>query len=91
MKKQKVILFTIILLLCFIVVSIITNQNRNIKKESITIKEMSESTQVTDSQTQINQLNASHTEYANYVQSCKETIASAITNQGVNTDRKSVV
>ena len=85
MKKQKVILFTIILLLCLIVVSIISNQNRNIKKESITIKEMSESTQVSDLQEQINQLNASHTEYANYVQSCKETIATAITNQGVNT------
>lgn len=78
MKKQKVILFTIILLLCFIVVSIITNQNRNIKKESITIKEMSESTQVSDLQTQINQLNASHTEYMNYIQISKKKISNAI-------------
>ena len=83
MKKQKIILFIIILLICLIVVSIILN--KNIKKETIKIKKMSESTQVSDLQTQINQLNASHTEYANYVQSCKETIATAITNQGVNT------
>ena len=85
MKKQKVILFITILLLCLIVISIILNQNINIKKETKIIKEMSESTQVSDLQTQVNQLNVSHTEYANYVQSCKETIAEAITNQGVST------
>ena len=83
MKKQKVILFIIILLIFIILVSIILN--KNIKKETIKIKKMSESTQVSDLQTQINQLNASHTEYANYVQSCKETIATAITDMGVET------
>ena len=56
MKKQKVILFIIIILLCLVLVNIISN--KNIKKETITIREMSETTQVSDLQTQISTLNA---------------------------------
>ena len=79
------VILVIIFLLCFSITSIILNQNSYMKKEKKTIKEMSETTQVSDLQAQINQLNTAHTEYANYVQSCKETIATAITNQGVET------
>lgn len=91
MKKQKLILLAVIILLCFIVISVMINQKRNIKKEQIIIKEMSETTQVSDLQEQINQLNASNTEYANYVQSCKQAIARAITNQGVETSEDSKI
>ena len=83
MKKQKVILFIIIILLCLVLVNIISN--KNIKKETITIREMSETTQVSDLQTQISTLNASHEEYAKNVQAYKTKIAEAITNQGVPT------
>lgn len=50
---------------------------------------MSETAQISDLQTQINTLNASHTEYANYVQNYKQIIATAITNQGVETTEDS--
>ena len=85
MKKQKIFLFIIILLLCLIVLSIIVNQNKNIKRDTAIIKEMSESTQVTDLNNQITALNASHDEYAKNVQAYKTKIAEAITNQGVPT------
>ena len=85
MKKQKIFLFIIILLLCLIVLSIIVNQNKNIKRDTAIIKEMSESTQVLDLQTQINTLNASHEEYAKNVQAYKAKIAETITSQGVST------
>lgn len=87
MKKQKVILATI-LLLCLIV-GIIVGKSKNINKETVTIKQMNESTQVSDLNKEIDQLNASHTEYANYVQTCKEKIAAAITNEGVDTSNDS--
>ena len=85
MKKQKIFLFIIILLLCLIVLSIIVNQNKNIKRDTAIIKEMSESTQVTDLNNQINALNVSHEQYAKNVQAYKEKIAEAITSQGVST------
>ena len=85
MKKAKIILFIIIFLLCIIILSIIADQNKNIKKEFITIKEMSESTQVSDLNNQITTLNKSHDEYAKNVQNYKTKIAEAITNQGVKT------
>ena len=74
MKKAKIILFIIIFLLCIIILSIIADQNKNIKKEFITIKEMSESTQVSDLNNQITTLNKSHDEYAKNVQNYKTKI-----------------
>ena len=59
--------------------------NGNIIKEKQIIKEMSESTQVTDLNNQINALNTEHTEYMNYIQRCKAQLASAITDMGVET------
>ena len=90
MKKKQVILLTIILLLCFIII-MIANQNRNIKNETIMIKEMSETTQVTDLNNQINSLNTGHTEYMNYIESCKNKIATALTNEGVETSNQATL
>lgn len=90
MKKKQVILLTIILLLCFIII-MIANQNRNIKNETIMIKEMSESTQITDLNNQINALNVEHSEYINYIETCKTQIATALTNEGVSTSNQATL
>ena len=86
MKNKKVVVFVIItsIILIGIICSFIS-VNRNIITEKQVIKEMSESTQVTDLNNQITALNASHDEYAKNVQAYKTKIAEAITNQGVPT------
>ena len=85
MKNKKIVILLMTINIIMIIVIICSFTSKNIINERQIIKEMSESTQVTDLNNQINQLNASHTEYANYVKSYKQTIATAITNQGVNT------
>ena len=86
MKNKKVVVFVIItsIILIGIICSFIS-VNRNIITEKQVIKEMSESTQVTDLNNQINALNVSHEQYAKNVQAYKEKIAEAITSQGVST------
>ena len=84
MKNQKIILCINIFLL-FIIIGLIFSQNRNINKELKIIKQMNESIQVTDLQTQIDNLNLEHKEYANSIQTAKRNFATAITNQGVAT------
>ena len=86
MKNKRIIVllittnFILIAILCSFI-----RINGNIIKEKQIIKEMSESTQVTDLNNQINALNAEHTEYMNYVQTCKAQLASTITNMGIET------
>ena len=84
MKKQKIIL-TSILFLCAVLSMTIIRNNTNIKKETKLIKQMSENEQLTSLETEINNLNASHTEYANSIQTAKQKLATAITNAGVST------
>ena len=82
LKAIIIILIITILILCmqlFLVKKGIINSKRQI------IKEMSESEQVTDLNNQINELNTSHTEYMNYIQTCKTQIATALENEGVTT------
>ena len=85
MKKVVLKIISIIFVIMIITTGLVLLNSRIMKKEKVTIKTMTENEEVSNLQTQVNQLNASHTEYANYVQSCKETIAEAITNQGVST------
>lgn len=89
MKKKQNILLIIILLLCFILGVIIIISNKNITKETIKVKAMVESEKIENLQTQINNLNASHEEYAKNIQEYKTKIAEAITNQGVQTSADS--
>ena len=88
MKKQKIILLIVILLLHFVLISVIINQNKNIGKETKIIKEMSESAQVTELNNQINALNTEHTEYMNYIETCKTQIATSLTTEGVTTSNQ---
>ena len=86
MKNRRVPILSIItnIILIAILCSFI-RINGSIIKEKQIIKEMSESTQVTDLNNQINALNTEHTEYMNYIQTCKAQLASAITDMGVET------
>lgn len=82
-KKVIVILMLIIILLIVIIYTLISKNTLNNQK--MRLKEMSENEQVLILETHINNLQKSHTEYANYIQSCKEQIATALTNQKIAT------
>ena len=86
MKNKRVTILLIItnIILIAILYSFI-RINGSIIKEKQIIKEMSESTQVTDLNNQINALNTEHIEYMNYIQTCKAQLANAITDMGVET------
>ena len=83
--KVCLIFFTIILVILIINFSIILNKTGIIKKEKQIQKEMSSSNKETELNTQLTDANKSATEYANYVQTCKTQLASALTNEGVET------
>ena len=92
MKNKGVTILSIItnIILIAILCSFI-KINGSIIKEKQIVKEMSESTQVTDLNNQINALNAEHTEYMKYIQTCKAQLASAITEMGVETSEDASV
>lgn len=88
MKRRKIILLSIIinLILIVIIYNLINKVNINNKKKII--KEMTENEQVTNLQIQINNLQTSHTEYANYIETGKDKIATAITERGIETSKE---
>ena len=92
MKKEKIIvlLIGINIILIGIICSLIS-KNGNIIKEKQIIKEMSSTTREDELNDKLTQANKSATEYANYIQSCKEIISNAITNQGVETSSDAIV
>lgn len=92
MKNKGVTILSIItnIILIAILCSFI-KINGSIIKEKQIIKEMSESTQVTDLNNQINALNTEHTEYMNYIQTCKAQLARAITDMGIETSENASV
>ena len=81
-KKIVILLIVIDIMMMTVICNVI---NKSIIKEKQIIKEMSESTQITDLNNQINALNKEHTEYMDYIQTCKKSIAAALTNEGVIT------
>ena len=86
MKNKRIMILSIILnVILLIVVCNFATNNVKISNSTYKIKEMNESTQITDLNNQINALNTEHTDYMNYIQSCKIQIASALTNEGVAT------
>ena len=93
MRKNKKIVLAIIMVSIIVLiglsVNLILNNNIQVLTKTQIIKEMSESTQVSNLQTQINTLNTSHEEYAKNVQAYKTKIAEAITKQGVSTSADS--
>ena len=92
MKNKRITILSVItnIILIGILCSFLS-KNINITKEKQIVKEMSESTQVSDLNNQINALNAEHTDYMNYIQTCKTKIATALTNEGVATSNEATL
>ena len=86
MKNKRITILLIItnIILIGIICSLIS-KNGNIIKEKQIIKEMNESTEITNLNNQITELNKAHTNYANYIEESKMKIANAITDMGVET------
>ena len=91
MKNKKVVVFVIINIILIGIICSLISIKKNLIKEKQVIKEMSESTQISDLQNQINQLNASQEEYAKNIQSYKAKLATAITNQKVTTSENATI
>ena len=86
MKKNRVysiVSYTINLVLLGVI--IISNKGIILNKNTITLKDMNESTQIADKEKTIDDLNTSQTEYSNYINTSKTNLAKAITNAGVST------
>lgn len=84
-RKLKAIIIILIITILILCMQLFLVKKGSINSKKQIIKEMSESEQVTDLNNQINELNTSHTEYMNYIQTCKTQIATALTNEGVAT------
>ena len=89
MKNKKIIVFLIItnIILIGIICSLVSKNANVVRKETITIKEMSE----TEYDNSITELNKSHEDYAAQVQKNKKKLATAITNQKVTTSENATV
>lgn len=81
MRCRKIIMILIINIMLIGIIYKLTNKDINIIKEKQIIKEMTN----TEYESQILELNNSHTEYALKVQTDKQKIASAITEMGIET------
>ena len=82
---EKYVNVIIYMILIGIIIILLNNQNFTIGKGINIIKQKSETEQVTNLQKQLDALNTTQTEYANYIQSCKTQIATALTNEGITT------
>ena len=91
MKNKKVVVFVIINIILIGIICSLISIKKNLIKEKQVLKEMSESTQISDLQNQINQLNASQEEYAKNIQSYKAKLATAITSQKVTTSENATI
>ena len=83
MKNKKIIVFLIItnIILIGIICSLVSKNANVVRKETITIKEMSE----TEYDNSITELNKSHEDYSTYIQTCKTLIAKTLTKEGITT------
>ena len=94
MKREKVIILGLLVIIIILLggnINFILEKNSILKSNKQIIKEMNESTQVTDLNNQINALNTEHTDYMNYIQTCKTTIATALTTEGVTTSNQAAL
>lgn len=83
-RKMNIVLIITNIILIGIICNFII-KDKNLIKERKIIKGMTETEQVTNLQKQLDTLNDTQTKYANYIQSCKTQIATALTSEGVNT------
>ena len=84
MKNRKIKVLINILIL--ISISLILNNDLILINNKQIIKEMSESTQVSNLNSSIDRLNTEHDEYKRYIENSKAQIAQALRNEGVQTE-----
>ena len=84
MNKNIIIKWLIIISLLLIGMHLNSNIDILINNEKQIIKEMTQSENEANLQTQIDTLNLSHNQYATNVENYKKAIAEAITNEGNN-------
>ena len=82
-KRHIILLYLIILVL--IVINIVSNKDIILNKNTITLKNMDETTEVANLNKTIDDLNTSKTDYQNYISTSKTNLANAITSAGVAT------
>ena len=86
MKNKRIKIMVIAIGVLILLMGIIYRNTYIVKNDRIVIKEMSESTQVSDLNSSIDRLNTEHDEYKRYVENSKAQIAQAITFAGVDTE-----
>ena len=86
-KVKFLILIIILTIFIGVCIKLFFGNNIIFSKPKQIIKEMNE----TEYDSQITELNKSHTEYASYIQECKSKIAEAITNQNISTSENATV
>lgn len=86
MKSKKIIVLLLVInfILLGIIFSFISKKQYIIQNKQL-VKEMTSSALETSLNSQITALNLEHTEYMEYIQECKTKIATALTNEGVET------
>ena len=91
-KKNIIIIYSVIVVVLLLsIINQVLKQTNIIGKETKILQKMDETEQVSSLQTQINTLNTEHTEYMNYIQTCKNQIAAALTNEGVTTSNQATL
>ena len=91
MKNKKLLIISLTIVIIILIMQLILNKNRIINISDKMIKGMSSSVQETELNNQINSLNVEHTDYMNYIQSCKAKLANALTNEGVTTSNEATL
>lgn len=91
MKNKKLLIISLTIVIIILIMQLILNKNRFINISDKMIKGMSSSVQETELNNQINSLNVEHTDYMNYIQSCKAKLANALTNEGVTTSNEATL
>lgn len=92
MKNKKIVISLVItnIMLLVIIFNLIVFKP-NIIKQNQLIKEMSQSTLEEELNNSITKLNSEHTDYMNYIQTCKTAIAKALTEEGVETSDQALL
>lgn len=84
MKNRKIKVLINILIL--ISISLIFNKNIVLRNKKQILKEIDDSTQVTELNSSIDKLNSEHDEYKRYIENSKAQIAQALREKGVQTE-----
>ena len=87
MKKLCIIMLVIVLICIGVIFSLLLEINLIVKDDKQLIKDMTD----TDYESTISELNNSHADYASHVETCKATIANAITDMGIQTSSDATV